>query len=284
MSCNILKLANYTVVIFFLVTPIFTFAQAIEPTECNKIINSSFEEPSISGSWQGLNANQVPGWNINTGTIEIWNNFPGYPSQSGNHHLELNGTAASTIYQDVTTTPKANMIWSLWHRSRSGSNEKIRVIINGRKVKDITTSSRSWIKYSGKYKVPDNKNSIRFSIKAITSGTVGNLIDAVYFGLDPTKNATEITFTVPDEVCTDTEFNMSANINNGSSPYKYEFSISNQPYIESSNNTYIGSCAYSTSPQSIKVRITDNKGCKYISEKNVTVLNKISTKVIAKIE
>lgn len=258
---------------------------------CNKLVNPSFEEPSISGSWEGLNANQVPGWNINTGTIEIWNNFPGYPSQSGNHHLELNGTAASTIYQDVTTTPKANMIWSLWHRNRENKSETIEIIIGGVSQRTITTSSNKWVEYKGTYKVPKRTRNVRFSIKAITTGSVGNLIDNVSFGLDPTKCFAGIELDIKDEVCNETDFDIKATINikNNQKPITYEFSIADTPYLtlasdsQAKNCSYTTKCYYSDSPQPIKVRITDNKGCKYISEKDVTIFKKITTNAIIRV-
>lgn len=277
------KYIHIVFIIYLLLNSINVLSANTVPIECNKLVNASFEKPVFSGQWRGFNASQVLGWSVDRGTVEIWNNFTNYPSKDGNHHLELNGTYPSTIFQDVATTPGVTMAWSFWHRSRSRSNETVRVIINGVNMGNFTTSGSSWRQYSGTYTIPSGQTTTRFSIKAISpSGSVGNLIDDAYFGVQASSNNPNITLSVPDNVCADQEFTISTNISNGLSPYSYEFSTSGQAYVQSTNNTYSTNLPFSESLQSIKVRVTDKEACIFVVEKNIRIHNKTTTNPIIK--
>ncbi len=124
----------------------------------------------------------IAGWASSNGTFEIWaSGFEGVTAASGSHFLELNGTAPTTITQQLDVTPGATLVWSFQHRSRTGEGETVAVQFGpaGAPAVQFTASGDRWQRRSGEYRVPPGVNRIQFAISAVTRGSVGNLIDDI---------------------------------------------------------------------------------------------------------
>ncbi|GAA3090501.1 hypothetical protein [Streptosporangium carneum] len=165
------------------------------------LVNGGFEEPGgLRG--QGHLRRDVPGWSTSSsdGVIELWGpgnradpmNFT-VPADSGRQFAEVNGTAVSTLYQDVETEPGSTLTWSLAHRGRTrgpGSEDVLRVRIGGvvqtpegQDSPDISDSSAAWGHYKGSYRVPSGQKVTRVEFVSVSSGTglptYGNFLDSV---------------------------------------------------------------------------------------------------------
>src|SRR5450755_1099461 len=68
----------------------------------NIVLNGSFEDPAIpNGSFSLFTS--IPNWSLASGpAIEIQNHVAGTPFD-GNQYVELDSTAESAIFQDLTT-------------------------------------------------------------------------------------------------------------------------------------------------------------------------------------
>jgi len=151
--------------------------------ECNNLINGGFENK--------LNDNffneKIPGWNISSGKFQVANDILGTKSYKGTQFLELNGSEASEIYQDVVTEPGSNMLWSFAHKGRLG-DETVELFIgrpdSPQSIGVYTTSEVLWKEYNGEYLVPVGQNITRILIKSksVQDSRLGNFIDDVYFG------------------------------------------------------------------------------------------------------
>lgn len=99
----------------------------------NEVINGSFEQPESKGVsfFQNGTANLFWRTTANDGQIEIGR--PGLSDATqqyntdtaaeGKQFAELNANNAGTLYQDVLTTPGANLNWLLSHRGRGEPNK-----------------------------------------------------------------------------------------------------------------------------------------------------------------
>nr|WP_314842133.1 isopeptide-forming domain-containing fimbrial protein [uncultured Microbacterium sp.] len=174
---------------------------AQDPTSCAgsvALTNGSFEEPFVSGgSYSLFPAWAVPGWSTNDifNEIEIWGSgFQGVPAASGNGFAELNANSASTLYQDVATTPGQTLSWSLKHRGRGGT-DVMRVLFgapggplvqNGQNLSDPNTA---WGTHTGTYTVPAGQTVTRLAFEAVSSAGgsngIGNFLDDINFGTAP---------------------------------------------------------------------------------------------------
>ena len=133
---------------------------------------------------------------------------------------ELNCTDTGALYQDVLTTPGAELNWNLSHRGREGVDKMALVIAPLKAVEGKTTQGaleeyikeqlgtqtidapdgfrtndgvfimtfsdgQEWNTKSGKFKVPENQFLTRFFFVAVSTSTgnlsVGNLLDYVWF-------------------------------------------------------------------------------------------------------
>ncbi|MFQ1004316.1 hypothetical protein [Modestobacter sp. SSW1-42] len=182
-------------------TPVAAAAQA--PVSCPAAValqNGGFEQPVLpANSNAQLDQSQVPGW-LTTATdrlIELWRTpFRNVPPGSGSQFAELNATQASTLYQDVATTPGQVLRWELQHRGREGQDTMalyiaaptVRASTTNRQAL-ITDSNTAWGTYSGVYTVPAGQTLTRFSFQAVSSSgpnaSVGNLLDSISFGTQP---------------------------------------------------------------------------------------------------
>ncbi|BDZ49348.1 hypothetical protein GCM10025867_15890 [Frondihabitans sucicola] len=174
---------------------------AQDPTSCQgslALTNGGFEQPAIPDtSYRLLQDATVPGWQT-TATdhqIELWSTgFNGTPSSAGRQFAELNATQASTLFQDVPTTPGQTLGWSLDHRGRAGT-DTMRVIIGApggtltQSGANLTDGNTAWGTHTGTYKVPAGQTTTRFGFQAVSSAggnaTVGNFLDNISFGSGP---------------------------------------------------------------------------------------------------
>ncbi|GAA1246045.1 putative repeat protein (TIGR01451 family) [Microbacterium phyllosphaerae] len=187
---------------------------AQNPTQCAgslSLDNGSFEQPVFASGVIIADEALVPGW-FTTATdnqIELWRS-PGnprnYPAGQGSQFAELNATQASTLYQDVATTPGQTLYWSLKHRGREG-NDTMRVVIGvpGSTLTNVsgslTDGTAAWGTHTGSYTVPAGQTTTRFGFQAVSSATgnasVGNLLDDIAFGTGPclisTKSVANLT-------------------------------------------------------------------------------------------
>ena len=133
----------------------------------------------------------MPGWTNQTldesseRSIELWESgHRGVASVDGSHHLELNSTGLSSIYQDVTVSPGDEISWSFWHRGRSGTDTVgFYLGAPGSEVEIGQYSTQyTWTQYSGTYIVPDGVTTLRVRFKDINSAmqnSLGHLMDDI---------------------------------------------------------------------------------------------------------
>lgn len=190
-------------------------AAAQNPTSCPGAVvltNGSFESPAVAaGTYRLFPESQVPGWltNDSQNEIELWGRgFQGVPAASGNAFAELNANSASTLYQDVATTPGQALAWSLKHRGRSGT-DTMRVMIGAptgtliQSGPNLVDSNTAWGTHSGTYTVPAGQTVTRFAFQAVSAAggnpAIGNFIDDITFGTGPclitTKSVANLTRT-----------------------------------------------------------------------------------------
>lgn len=168
-----------------------------EENQCStKLVNGGFEiNNSISGSWDYVPQDQVPGWSTaskketieiqkNGGTGDIIN------SNSGNYHFELNGDGLNNLYQGFCTIPGTNVQVNFSHKKRRPTGEDKLELYIGNDIETIETNTPisyqassvdNWEQNSYIFTVPENQNYTYIYFKAIsgTSKTVGNLLDDI---------------------------------------------------------------------------------------------------------
>jgi hypothetical protein len=176
-----------------LLSIILALPQQVSAAPCTSfgLVNASFEEPTNFTNFTIIDESLVPGWET-TATddkIELWKSgFQSVPSQEGNQHAELNANQSAALFQDTTTTPGDELIWSLYHRGRSGS-ETMELLIGpaGSLVSQgqFTTGTGAWVEYSGTYVVPAGQTTTRFQFESLTGGGSGNFLDNITFQCDP---------------------------------------------------------------------------------------------------
>lgn len=134
---------------------------------------------------------------------------------SGTQYAEINAESAGALYQDVLTTPGANMNWSVDHNGRDGTDKMAVVIMATKDAESITTQDQllqaiqdiqsgkypgasvttdlegyqgSWTTHSGNYTVPAGQYLTRYFFVAISTSKndpkVGNHIDNVWFSTE----------------------------------------------------------------------------------------------------
>ena len=144
---RLLKLARITFVMSF-------GALAAQPTFAN-VVNGGFEQPTIpNGTWN--NFTSIPGWTLSFGPeVDIVNHLPGLGiPYEGQNFIELDSSASSGIYQDVSTKPRQcyTLKFAVSPRPKiQASDNKIRVLWNGSILDDLSAgaggNSTSWSVY-----------------------------------------------------------------------------------------------------------------------------------------
>ncbi|MBX3193617.1 MAG: hypothetical protein R2717_03185 [Schumannella sp.] len=193
-------------------------------TNCSSVValqNGGFESasPALSdNSWS--QASTLTGWTsrapgTNTARAnEIWRGSVVSPilPQSGAQNIELNSTDATTLYQQVATTPGQVLRWGFWHRGRDSATvgDRVKLTIGAPTTNAadtstttstsptlaqiFTTTNSAWVYYSGSYTVPAGQTTTRLSLTSISAGggniSQANLIDDVSLGTGPCVTAT----------------------------------------------------------------------------------------------
>ena len=155
------------------------------------ITNGSFELPNPGTSGNYANS-EVPGWtnqlvDLSTETrIEIWKKGErSKDAHEGDYHIELNWSAASSIYQDVSVSPGDEIDWSFAHRGRLGVDTiSFRLGAPGSEVEigQYSSGKNQWSIYSGTYTVPDGVTTlrVRFHHISVAGGDGGgNHLDSI---------------------------------------------------------------------------------------------------------
>ena len=166
-----------------------TTTTTLPPTDL--ITNGSFELPDPGTSGNFANS-EVPGWtnqlvDLSTETrIEIWKKGErSIDANEGNYHIELNWSAASSIYQDVSVSPGDEIDWSFAHRGRTGVDTiSFRLGAPGSEVEigQYSSGKNQWSIYSGTYTVPDGVTTlrVRFHHISVAGGDGGgNHLDSI---------------------------------------------------------------------------------------------------------
>ncbi len=157
-------------------------------TSCeNPMINSGAEAPVISPGYVITHEDNVPGWETNAADnkIEIWKNgFNGVPAQEGNQFFELNANMVADLYQELCLEPGSNVIWSVWHRGRSGVDvAEVRIGASPETAETMAIMSdgnTEWGYYSGSYQVPEGQTTTYFVFSSVSSAgaaSYGNFLD-----------------------------------------------------------------------------------------------------------
>ncbi len=197
-----------------LLSGLFTAAPAVhaagmsaapDPASCPDrvaLVNAGFEQPVLTSSWgffpdasQAQSPNRVPGW-LTTATdhqIEIWKSGAfGVVGAEGGQFAELNANQVSTLYQDLPTTPGAQLYWRLSHRGRAGQDTMaldIGAPGAGVEQRRMTDGTAAWGRYSGVYTVPTGQTVTRFAFRSVSAAggnqSIGNFLDGIFFGTPP---------------------------------------------------------------------------------------------------
>ncbi len=196
--------------LYFCIVSIITNGQI--PTRI--IVNSGFESPVMGcspASYSFYPQSSVPGWmtldsvpapTINCGTsgtnkpylIEIWSSgFNSRSSHSGNQFAEINASAATFLYQEICVLANEVVPFSVWHikRGTSGASaEQMAAELKTLTNSNIATASThsattSWTNYTGNLTNNGTSGMRKYGFRAITGGSLGNLIDDVTITLKP---------------------------------------------------------------------------------------------------
>ncbi|EYF00148.1 DNRLRE domain-containing protein [Chondromyces apiculatus] len=164
--------------------------------ECNSaalsLANGSFELPDIpDGVYQLIGKAHMPGWETTAPdqVFELWGTgFLGVPAADGGQFAELNANYASTLYQDIATTPGQVYLYRFYHRGRAG-NDTLAFSVGAPdapvQLREVTTGTAAWQLVTGTYTVPAGQTVSRFAFASISSaggnGAVGNFLDGIAF-------------------------------------------------------------------------------------------------------
>jgi hypothetical protein len=169
----------------------------LDTTPCDTIlINGGFElENDLSGSWDYVPQEDVPGWSTTapSGTLEIQADMGTgdmIPSASGDYHFELNGDGLNTLYQGFCTTPGNNLEVTFSHKKRRSSGvDELTLYVGG----DLATIESTpgiqvfsldvdeWETKTFVVDIPEDQNYTYIYFKAVsgTNNTIGNLLDDI---------------------------------------------------------------------------------------------------------
>lgn len=220
-----------------------------DPAQCPNslaLTNGGFEQPVVPAGAGNLfvTDSQVPGWNTTAAdrVVEIWSSgFLGIAADSGQQFIELNATQASTMFQDVPTTPGQTLAWSLAHRGRGGV-DSMRVIIGSptgplaQSGPVISDGNTAWGLHTGTYTVPAGQTTTRFAFEAVSAAsgniTIGNFLDSISFGTGPCiiadKQVQNLSGGSPAEVGDTLRYSLTAT-NNGGTPALLTAAIDDLP-------------------------------------------------------
>ena len=180
--------------LFGSISPLALHAQTDRSVE-----NTSFEanDPPGNPGFRIYANGQVPGWTSDSGAIEIWDTgFQGVPSQDGNRHIEINANSPANLYQEVCLINGETLDWTFHHRARSGgsavqtTNFEV-ANASGGLVQTLGVSSVSDTTQWTTVNAPAGQTFTgptglyRMQFRTVASGSVGNFLDNVDFGVRP---------------------------------------------------------------------------------------------------
>jgi gliding motility-associated-like protein len=178
---------------------------------CNFLCNGSFEQPAVTQSGGGdvdVKNGQMPCWHTteSDSNIEVWptgfNGCCGHAAvyaYSGSQFVELNASAAGTLYQNFTVPTGSNVTISFAHQGRAGVDTMSVSVgpVGGPYVTigKYGDGNTAWAYRSVSYSIPTNLGdyySFRFNAIYSTGGdlSVGNFLDDVSIQLRDTIIAT----------------------------------------------------------------------------------------------
>jgi hypothetical protein len=199
--------------------PFFAFSQI--PTRI--IVNSGFESPATGcspASYNFIEQANVLGWKTedagsaplvscgtNTGTnrpylIEIWNSgFSGRNAHSGTQFAEINGNNATFLYQEICLLANEAVPFSVWHlrRANSGTGEQMVAELKVNSTTTISTAATHtatgvWTNYTGTLTNNGTSGLRRYGFRAVSGGSLGNLIDDIRITLRPLADIKAFSF------------------------------------------------------------------------------------------
>ncbi|MEP5937556.1 MAG: DUF11 domain-containing protein [Erythrobacter sp.] len=166
-------------------------------------VNRSTENPSWEENDPPGNPNyriyanaDVPGWDSTTTRIEIWDTgFQGVPAATGLRFAELNANTNGSTYQDFCLLTGDEIVWSFFHRARSGGPAIQNVTLdiaqlNGTVFQNLasnaTSNTTSWDFLQGSvasFAGPTGQYRIQFS--TTNPGSFGNFLDGMDINATP---------------------------------------------------------------------------------------------------
>ena len=112
--------------------------------------------------------------------VEVWEDgFYGVPAWDGSQYVEINGSMAGGIYQDVATTPGASYTLDLAHRGRYGT-DVARLVVDGVEIDRYSDGVSAWGTYSSTFVATGSTTRILFeSVSSAACDGCGNFLDIV---------------------------------------------------------------------------------------------------------
>ena len=164
----------------------------------NIVVNGSFEDPALpNGSWSLFTT--IPGWSLASGPyIEVQNHVTGDP-YDGNQFVELDSTAESAIFQDLSTVAGVQYYLSFAFSARPGVPVNIMgVSWDGSPVTTVSAdgsalSNTSWTVYSFTVAATQSTTRLQFSGLGPSDG-LGEYLDAVSVQQTPEPSSIMLCF------------------------------------------------------------------------------------------
>ena len=162
--------------------------------------NTDFEENDPRGagapSYQIYNDANVPGWEDETGRIELWDSgFQGIPAYSGQVFAEMNANSPGTLYQDICMENGESFDWTFAHAARSGGpgyNPQVAVFeivdpSTGTLVQSLASQDSfiggGWSVNTGNATYTGPAGMQRFQFRSTNPGSYGNFLDNIVVSL-----------------------------------------------------------------------------------------------------
>jgi len=146
----------------------------------NLLLNGSFEEPVIQGSWS---ISSITDWVItkvsdNSPTSgELWRGLGIGPSD-GEQNVELAANEATQISQNVVTIPGATyeLRFDFAARGTNVADNNVDATIDGNTIVNANTGNTQWVEYSAQFVADDASTDVALRDVGTDNGT-GSLVD-----------------------------------------------------------------------------------------------------------
>jgi choice-of-anchor C domain-containing protein len=178
-------------------SPIF----AVRTHGADLVTNGGFESPSVVGQFEtyyGVDTTSLTGWVVDQSGTSInhvnalWNDAEGF------HSIDLNGTEASSIYQDLPTAAaqKYTIRFALAGNPFGFEDKRLEVLWDGAQVADLTfaqagydTINMGWTYHQFVATAVDN--STRLTFNSLTGAMQG--AEGVYSWYGPAIDGVSVT-------------------------------------------------------------------------------------------